>query len=157
MKTVSCHKLAHKQKLYLRMFFIEYVSLRQRMQSAFRATKMRVNMSSYLIWFFSQISARCPRLVVDKMLSIEMKLPTQNTGEQQFPNEAIQGTLAFLHCPKGYHIQGQSVVVCHESQWLPSTDARCEKSIYPILPTEWLYRLPWYRIANCWIWVMRWT
>ncbi|KAA0189535.1 Sushi von Willebrand factor type A EGF and pentraxin domain-containing protein 1 [Fasciolopsis buskii] len=85
---------------------------------------------------------RCPRLVVDKMLSIEMKLPTQNTGEQQFPNEAIQGTLAFLHCPKGYHIQGQSVVVCHESQWLPSTDARCEKSIYPILPTEWLYRLP---------------
>ncbi|VDP85484.1 unnamed protein product [Echinostoma caproni] len=85
---------------------------------------------------------RCPRLVVDKMMSIEMKPNAQHTAEQQFNNEAIQGTQAFLHCPKGYHIQGPSVVVCHEGQWVPSTDARCEKTIYPILPMDWLYRLP---------------
>lgn len=97
----------------------------------------------HIVCFSFQLSARCPRLVVDKLMSIEMKPATPNSGEQHFSNEAIQGTLAFLHCPKGYHIQGQSVVVCHESQWLPSTDARCEKSIYPILPTEWLFRLPW--------------
>ncbi|TPP58995.1 hypothetical protein FGIG_12137 [Fasciola gigantica] len=85
---------------------------------------------------------RCPRLVVDKMISIQMKPSTLPNAGQLFTNEAVQGTQAFLYCPKGYHIQGPSVVVCHESHWLPSTDARCERSIYPVLPTEWLYRLP---------------
>ncbi|KAF7260621.1 hypothetical protein EG68_02164 [Paragonimus skrjabini miyazakii] len=86
----------------------------------------------------------CPSLVINEMVTVDLKRLSSlgPVGAIQHV-ELKEGTVAHLHCPKGYHISGSSFAVCHNGDWSPSVEkSKCERSTHELPPTEWFFRLP---------------